>query len=126
MSSIRSGIKDHNHSQGNLFQGALKEKPGVDMIDDKTQDNTVINRVSYFFTIFRYLPVKLYIHLCDLRSMASYRVNENEAALLFSRLLMAARLSIVCICTRMATQRPNVAQIIETSLELTAVGKLKT
>ena len=66
---------------------ALKRESGVCMIDNKIQENSVMNGVSYCFrTIFRLLLVKLCIQLSDLRELTSYRANENKAVLLFSRL----------------------------------------
>ena len=44
-----------------------------------------------------------------LREMTSHRANENEAVQLFFRNLIVASLSIVCTCTKMAAQRPNLA-----------------
>ena len=40
--------------QGKGFDGnfSLKDKCGVGMIADTTQDDTVVNGVSYFFSLF--------------------------------------------------------------------------
>ena len=69
------------------------------MIDHRIKDNTVINGVSYFFSLFfRPLLGKLRIQLSNLSEMMSYRANKNQSVPLFSRLLIVARLFIVCTC----------------------------
>ena len=65
----------------------FKEKSRVGTIDDKIQDSTVMNVVSYFFpTILRLLLVKLRIQLSDMREMTSHRAVKNEAVYCFSPL----------------------------------------
>ena len=73
------------------------DKSGVSMIDDEIQDNTVMNDVAYLFPPF---CTKLRIQQGELSEMTSYRANEDEAILLFSRLLIVASFFVMCTCKK--------------------------
>ena len=54
----------------------VKDKSGVDMIDDdEIQDYSALNSVSYFFHYFPPLFVQLCIQINDLSEIMSYRLN---------------------------------------------------
>ena len=57
--------------------------------------------------------------------MTSFRSNENEVVLLLSRRLIVAGLFIACSCKKMATQRPDGAEIFSLFKASAAVGKFK-
>ena len=61
----------------------VKDKSGAGTIDYKTQDNTVMDGVSYVSHYFRLLHVKILIQLRDLREMTSYRAIKNKAVYCF-------------------------------------------
>ena len=88
----------------------LQDKAGVGIIDDKCQDNTVVNGVSSFFlTTPRLLLVKLRMPLKQSARNDVISCKRQRALLLFSPPLIIASRSIVCTCTKKVTQTPYVA-----------------
>ena len=84
------------------------------MIDNKIQDNTAMNGISYFFPLFSPSPcMKLRIQISDLSGVASYRASENDAVGVFSRVLIIAGLFIVSLHTSRPII-PKVERVYET------------
>ena len=109
---------------GQMICSDLKDKFGGGIIDDKIQNNTVINGESYFFSLF--FPSPYEITNSVKRSAWNEAIShcENKSVPLFSCLLIVASPSIVCTCMKKTTKRRNVALIIKTFIKLTAVWKL--